>query len=329
MTKIELSEAIKSVDMYELACKTNARMDFSETEEDIVANLDAHFKAIGAAGHDPQHEIASFIQKVINRELYDEPDELLDRLFERGTIGEFDDFEATVEPKNTLVAYEAAKGGNVDRSYLDVTSIAPTWKNFQIETDISYADIAKNGWKTVAKLTEYAMATFRNAQFAVVFEAINSMITSGAENYIAISGTMPTQAEADAIALYVNDRGEGDGVIVSLSKYVQAMSKLNGFASDEMKNEVHRTGKLGSYDGVEMYPISGAKKLGDGTPLLQDKRIFGIAGKIGTLNMKGDVKVYQDSNNNTEKFHIMFKDFTFGFAFNDRVLENVCMGVIA
>ena len=92
-----------------------------------------------------------------------------------------------------------------------------------------------------------------------------TQVSLGAENFITVGGAAMTQAAADALALYVNDRADGDGVIVGKSAYIQQMSKLNGFASDEMKNEVHRTGRLGSYDGCEMFPISSAKKLGDGS----------------------------------------------------------------
>lgn len=329
MTNVELSEAIKNTDMFELACKTNARMSLTDTETELCANLDEHFKEIGKTGCDPHHEIASFVQKVINREIYNEPDELLDALFDRGTIGEFDDFEAIREPKNTLVSYEAAKGGNVNRSYLDVTVITPITKNRQIDTDISYADVARNGWKSVAKITEFAMVEFKNAMFADIFATINAGISNGAPNYLAITGSAPTQADMDKIALYVNDRANGDGVIVALSKYIQAASKMTGFNSEEMLNEIHRTGRLGMYDGVSLYPISGAKKLGNGSLLIQDKRIFGIAGKIGTLQMKGDVKVYEDLNNNNEKITLLFKDFTYAYAFNDTSLENVIMGVVA
>ena len=39
--------------------------------------------------------------------------------------------------------------------------------------------------------------------------------------------------------------------------------------------------------------------------------------------MKGDIKVYQDMDNNKEVIHLMFKDFTYGYAFNAVALENV------
>ena len=134
---------------------------------------------------------------------------------------------------------------------------------------------------------------------------------------------------ADALALYVNDRADGDGVIVGKSAYIQQMSKLNGFASDEMKNEVHRTGRLGSYDGCEMSPISSAKKLGDGSAIFPDKRVYGIAVQIGSLSMKGETSVYETMDNNNESVHLKFADFTFGVAFNKDTLEKVVKAELA
>lgn len=132
MTNVEIAELISSTNMYEIAYKTSHTLELNENETTVAAQLDAHFKEIGKRGCDPDHEIASFVQKVINEEIYNTPDELLDLIFDRGTIGEFDDFENITTPKNTLMAHEAAKGGNVERSYLDVSVLTPTWKNRQV-----------------------------------------------------------------------------------------------------------------------------------------------------------------------------------------------------
>ena len=77
--------------------------------------------------------------------------------------------------------------------------------------------------------------------------------------------------------------------------------------------EFNRYGLVKTYDGIGVAGISGAKKTGTGSLLLPDKRIYGIAGKIGNLDMKGEVHTYQDMNNQNEKVHIMLKDFTYGF----------------
>ena len=318
----EIAQLVNEVDMYELAEKTINKIDLTDDESTAVSLLDKRFKEIGKSGCDPDHEVAAFISRVVNEEMYDAPNELLDRIFDRDTIGEFDDYDAYTTPKNTLVAYEAAKGGNVLRSYLDIAPLRPQWKNFQIEAGLTYADLRKNGWKSVALLTDCAVRAFDNKVFAAVFGAIDNAIPSGAANYIAETNAMPTQATMDAVALYLNDRD--GGVITALSKYIQAASKLNtGYISNDMKNEVHRTGFLSMYDGNPMMGVSGAHKLGNGDLLIADKRIFGIAGKVGTLTTKGEINIYQDMNNNREEIHLLFKDYTVGWAFNNTALDNI------
>ena len=322
----ELAEAVQEMNIFELASKTTDQKALTNDEQEVATLLDKRFKEIGKKGCDPNCEIAAFISKVINEELYNAPDDLLDSIFDRDSIGEFDDYMAATTPKNTLVAHEAAKGGNVERSFLDISVVRPTWKNFQIETDISYADVRRNGWKTVARLIDYAAATFSNKAFSEIFSVIDTLVTSGADNYITEATTKPTQASMDAMALYLNDRG--GGTIVGLSKYIQAASKLTGFVSADLINEVHRNGYLGMYDGNPMVPISSAKKLGNGSLLIPNNALYGIAGKIGTLTTRGEVNVYEDMNNNKEQIHLLFKDYNIGYAIATSTLENIVkMGI--
>lgn len=321
MAYTEIAELVKSNNMYEIACKTSRNLAMSEDERTIASGLDTYFKKVGETGNDKDQEIAAFVKKVVNEELYEAPDELLDAIFDRNDIGEFDDLEVLVDPKNTLIAYAAAKEGNVPRSYIDARFLTPTWANKQVETELKMAELRRNGWKSVAKLTEYAVAALKNTMFKEIFTAIDNAITSG-DNYLLVSGSSVTQAAIDALTLYVNDRTD-DGYMVSLSKYAQQASKLTGFNSEAMLNEIHRTGRLGVIDGVSVYPISSAKKLGDNSLLIPDRRIFGIAAKIGVLSMKGEVRVLEETNINTETIHLKFADFTFGYAFKESAIENV------
>ena len=329
MTNIEMAELVKKTSIYDVAAKTiDPKLTMSDGEKEVAEQLDEWAHKIGETGHDPEHQIASFITRTVRNEYYDAPVELLDSIFERGTVGEFDDYEAVIEPvKNTLVAYESAPGGNVPKHYLDYGYLKPTWCHLQAETGLSFADLRRNGWKSVALLTDYILRTLDNKMFSKVFGAVDAAIALGSDNYIAESTALPTQATMDALALYLNDRD--GGTIIALNKYIQAASKLNGFVSDDMINEVHRTGGLGMYDGIPMHGISAAKKQGDGTLLLPDKRIFGVAGKIGTLDMKGDVRTYETEETNKEVIDLKVTGFTFGYSFSKDSLENICKVVMA
>lgn len=330
MFTTEIAEAIKNVNLYEMAAKTEYKLgNFTEDETKLIAELDPYFKKIGERGADPELEISAFVTRTITEQLYNAPDELLDMLFNRGTIGEFDDYNKTVLAKNTLTAYEAAKEGTVRKSFLDITVLTPHTHHLQVETEISYADLRRNGWKTVAGLTTYAMEALNNKMFKVIFDTIDAAIVAGAENYIAESTASPTQATMNKVSLYINDRADGNGVIVALSKYIQAISKLTGFDSFNMRDEVHKNGVLAMYDGIPLRGISSAHKMPDGSTQIADKRIYGIAGKIGDLDMKGAVRTYQTMDNNDEKIHIKVTGFDFTYCFNKDTLENICKVVLA
>ena len=327
---IDIAEMIENTNMMELASKTANQAVLNDDEREVVAQLDEWAREIGKTGHDKDHEIAAFVEKTINTEIVNYPDELLDDIFDRGSIGEFDDYHARTEPKNTLRAIEAAKGGNVDRSYIDFTALTPSWKNRQVETGLSFVDLRKNGWKSVALLTDFAMDALRNAMFYDIFSAVDTAVASGNPNYIANASTTLLQASMDELALYVNDLAQSNAYIIALSKYIQQASKLTGFASDGMKDEVYRTGFLGKYDGIPMRRVSSHATLNnDGTTLLlPDKRVFGIAGKIGSLDMRGDVHVYQSEDIDDEKVHIKVADFTYGYAFSEAAADHVAKIVL-
>ena len=309
----EIAELMdKTGTMFEVAEKVEYKQSLTSEEKDIYEVANAWAKSIGEKGYDDNREIAAFVNKTVTDEIYNAPDELLDTMFDRGTIGEFDDVEYTKTPKNTLEAIEAAKGGTVDRSWIDFTAIKPITKNRQVETDISYADLRKNGFKSVATLATYAKEALQNALFYDVFSMIDNAIVGG-EQLVTAGGKVPTQTAVDAFNLYLLDRDPA-AVAVCLSKYAQALGRMDGrsqYMSNTMKDEFNRYGLVNFIDGVRIASISGAKKTGKGQLMLPDLRIFGVAGKIGALDMKGELHTYEDMDNSNEKVIIRVKDFTY------------------
>lgn len=311
--KIEVAELMEKPGvMFDVAEKVEYKRNLTNEEKEVFEISDAWAREIGKTGNDKDCEIAAFVNKVVNEEIYNAPDELLDSMFDRGSIGEFDDEEFVKTPKNTLEAHEAAKGGTVDRSYIDFTAIRPITKNRQIETDLSYVDLRKNGFKSVATLTTYAKEALHNALFYDVFSMIDNAIVGG-EQLVTAGGKVPTQTAVDAFNLYLLDR-DPNAVAVCLSKYAQALGRMDGraqYMSSNMKDEFNRYGLVNFIDGVRVASISGAKKTGKGQLMLPDLRIFGVAGKIGALDMKGELHTYEDMDNSNEKVIIRVKDFTY------------------
>ena len=332
MNSVEIAETLDRVDMYALACKTNAKARLTDEENAAARELDARFKEIGKAGHDKDHEIAQFISKVITEERYNYPSELLDAMFDHDTIGEFDDYDITVlPPQNTLVAYEAAKGGNVDRSFLDISKLTKVERNLQLETEISFAEVRRGGWKTIALLTQYAQEALDNKKFKIIFDLLDASIASGAENYLLESSSLPTAATMDAMALYLMEHSDnGSKTVVGLTKYIQAISKLQPYiAAEQVVQELRNAGLLGYYDGCALYPINSTHKVGNTELLFPDKKLYGIAGKIGVIDDKGTGNIYQHEDTNKEKFHLKFADFSFGVMFNKDTLDKVFKVVLA
>lgn len=153
----------------------------------------------------------------------------------------------------------------------------------------------------------------QNALFYDALTMADAAVTGG-EQLIEVAGTTPTLEAMDSLSLYLNDRSS-DSVIITLNKYAQAIRRMDGFAqymSNSMKDEFNRYGLVKTYDGIGIAGISSARKTGLGYLLIPSKRIYGIADKIGTLDMKGESHTYQDMNNQSETIHIMFKDFSYG-----------------
>ena len=314
---IEVAELMKQPGrVYSVAEKTQYNRAMDAEDKEIAEVIGAHVNKLIDMG-DPDKEIAQFVNRTVTDELYGAPDELLDSMFERGNVGEFDDYEAGRTIKNTLKAYDAAKGGNVPKSYLHYETIKPVWRNKQIEADLSYVEVRRNSWKSIATLTTFMTEALKNQMFYDIFSMVDDAITGG-EQKIDAQGKEPTMQDMDALALYLNEYADGGNPFtVSLMKYCSKMRRMTGYAeylSDAAKDEFNRYGLVKTYDGVAITGISSAKKLGDGSLLIPDKRIYGIAGKIGRLDMKGETHTYEDHDNNNEKIHLMVKDFTFGYS---------------
>ena len=327
MLKNEIAEIMESDLVFETASKTKYNLSLTSEQKEVAEVVDRWAKQIGERGSDPDHELSAFIVKTITPVVYDTPDALIDELFDRGAIDEFDDEYGLVNPKNTLKAYDATIGGSVPKSYIDYTEITPVWKSKQIETEISYAQLRKNGFKTVANLATYCEETLKNHLFQDAIAYLDTLITSTmTEQYFTSAGNL-TQAGIDQLTLYLLERGVNP-FILGRTKYAQQIARMTNqasFMSDSMKNDFNRYGLVNFVDGVRVAHIPSVVKANE-QPVLPDGKVFGIADKIGTLDMKGSLRMYETFDNTAEKVDIKLTGFEYGFMISNP--ENVCKLVI-
>ena len=320
---LEIASYMNDCNVLELATKTNIGANLTEDDHKVMAQFDEWAREIGNTGRDANHEIAAYITRVVNESVAEYPSQLLDMIFERDSIGEFDAIEFDKDPKNTLKAVSAAGGGNVERSFIDMTKVVPTISNSQVETDISFRDLRRNGWKTVSKLTEYAVSALEAKLYYDILTHVSGAIASG-DNYIdGTASTTVTQPLADQLSLYLSDNKDGEGTsIVGLSKYIQQISKLSGYSgyyTEAMKNELYRNGFLPMYDGHSLFGIGTYRTLNnDGTTkLAPDKMVLGFAGKVGSLTQIGEVRTYEVEDPNKEQIHLLIKDYKHAVSYHN------------
>ena len=318
-TKIEIAELMeKNGTMYDWAEKVNRGASLTAEENEISQVVDAWAKEIGTKGKDNDNEIAEFIIKTITDPVYNKPDALIEQMFEMDSIGEFDDYVINKTPKNTLVAYESAKGGNVYKSYIDTSALTPTWKHAQVETEISYTQLRRGGFKSIANMAVFAKEALDNKKIKDVFSALDTAIAGGEQVFEVTGGESAlTKTVLDKLSLYVLDHlADGDtGIMFGLNKYAQAIANMSGYTSymsSTMKDDYNRYGLVKEYGGCLIGGFSGARKAADGELLIPDRRIFGISGIIGTLCDRGELRVYETLDNNKERVSLKFTGYEYG-----------------
>ena len=318
-TKIEIAELMeKNGTMYDWAEKVNRGASLTTEENEISQVVDAWAKEIGTKGKDNDNEIAEFIIKTITDPVYNKPDALIEKMFEMDSIGEFDDYVINKTPKNTLVAYESAKGGNVYKSYIDTSALTPTWKHAQVETEISYTQLRRGGFKSIANMAVFAKEALDNKKIKDVFSALDTAIAGGEQVFEVTGGESAlTKTVLDKLSLYVLDHlADGDtGIMFGLNKYAQAIANMSGYTSymsSTMKDDYNRYGLVKEYGGCLIGGFSGARKAADGELLIPDRRIFGISGIIGTLCDRGELRVYETLDNNKERVSLKFTGYEYG-----------------
>jgi len=315
---IELSQYMTSKGtMYEWAEKVVNKKELTPEQIAISETVNKFAVEIANSGLG-NVALSDYLQRVVQEQIYDEPSELLDTMFNQGAIGEFDDYNSIGTYKNSLLAHEVSeRGGSVDKSYIDFNRYKMVHTNLQIETELRYDDLRRNGALTIAQLTLDAIQALQNKKFQSIFANLNSLLVSGANVFDATGGL--TVQLMDDFAGYVTDHSfTGQQLITGLSTDLRDIKNMPGytdFLSYNMKDSLNMgTGILNVYNSVPLAQISAGKLLVDGSTLIPAKTIFGFSDKIGKCDMRGQLRVLQDLNNAKETIELKFTGYEFIYA---------------
>lgn len=313
----EIASAMEEKNIIELSerAKTNT-LDSSDKE--MIEVLDVFAKEIGTSGRTAENTnvISELIKRTVEPMVFQPETSILSSIFNMGSIGEFDETMYTGLPKNTIKVHNAIRGGNVPKSYIDPSVFTPVKTALQVETELNYSDLRRNGWKSISKMTELTREAFEQEMFHLLFAGVDAAIDPLTGDQDISSGSALTQANAETLGRYLRDMSEGNPFMVGLSKYMDSFARLSGYEnylSEEMKNELNRVGRLAMFDGIKLSSIPTAKKTAKGVSLVPDNRIFGIAGIIGDAEMRGDLRFYETYDNNAEKVELKFTGFDFDY----------------
>ena len=291
MDKTAIASLIKEDGrLFSWASKVSRNLDLTAEEKDISKEITAWANEIGNSGRDRDGSFASYIKSVITPELDASRDALIDMIFNQGQIGEFDEKIYTKLPKNTL-------------------------KDSQVEFEVPYIEFRKpDSFKTVAKYTVYAEEALKNKLFSDVFNVLDATITG-----TAVGGGNLTLQVMDTFTTDLYDRMETNDtkLIVTLNKYANQIGRLAGYAdylSNDMKNELNKYGMAKVFNGFNIAGLSGYKKTQDGQLVIPDKKVFAFLGKVGDIDMRGDLRVYETSDNNKEVLNVKITGFDYSFA---------------
>lgn len=290
--------------------------ELSGEDKDISSVIDVWAKEIGRTGKDKENQLAELITKTITRDVVSAPSELIGAMFDEETIGEFDDHRAEYVPENTMVPHNAIVGGNVDASYIEKKVATPTWTNLQVETYIPMQELRRGGYKTVANYLTYIYEALEAKKVNAILGVVDAAIVSGANYIDGSSAPQPTDAAVKQLALYLHDMSLGETpIIFGRNKYIQTVSGLAGvttYLTDAVKNLYNANGFVQQYAGCKLLGFSGERKLADGTVAIPDKRLFGFAGKCGNAITRGETRVYEQEDINSEKVHLKVTGYQFG-----------------
>lgn len=309
--------------LIEWAEKAANKQELNEIEQAISESMNQYGREIGKLGKDSAREaVSELIVKVIQPEVFSPiTEDILNKIFRTNSYGEFDIVKIMNTPKNTLIAYEnAARTGNVNKSYIDFTVGQVVEKSIQLEFEIDYDALKREGAFTVATHIMFALEEIRNKKFQIILDYVDSLIQGGDHLTECGSKTL-TLGGLQEFTDRLDDNCEtGIPMAVGLSTIVRnamRVADVEKHMSDSVKDEVFRTGKLNHFFGTDFASVKAGRKTGKGEKLMAKDTLYGFCGEVGEMYTRGTMDIDSTKDMNARKIHFMISGIEFGVCITD------------
>lgn len=213
---------------------------------------------------DPEQRyvIATKIVKWVKEDIYN--DDII------GAIADVETFKEGEEVKfhtlQDLIAYIHEPGSYAPRSVMTKTEISLPTQLVSVATELDIGQLRSGRYGTIADLRDKASEALLGRRNKLLWETTYGAVTSSTtdSNYATFSSSAEVatkRAALDAALTFVHDNaGQGPKAIIGRYTALSWLPDLGSdYFSDQMKDELNRTGYLGSYKGVPVYYLRSYK----------------------------------------------------------------------
>ena len=206
--------------------------------------------------------------------------------------------------KGKFRAYQITKGGYVPKSQIfqDVVTAVPA--EFAVRPATNIYALETGRISSVGELRQGAMDALMTEYANYVYETLDTIVGNDVQedSYAEDTGAV-AKATLDAMIYWASEKGTP--VIVGTHQSLGPILDFEGF-SERTKEEIERTGSLGSYRGARIAKLEQFVDADD-MPVIANDRIFVMSEKAGHIDDFGAMRVREVVDAEHDEFSIIMR----------------------
>jgi hypothetical protein len=229
---------------------------------------------------------------LLNRAWSDaQTEDIVQRVIEVKTVG-LGDPDYVDEDLRGMKAYFQGKGGQILSYVMRYERSQMPREEMATAIDLHRDEIALDFWGTFGKLQDQAREKMSQLPTFRLVELIQAGITAGATFGTFAAATL-TSAQIDPIIESVANRSKGNVTLLGSRQATRQLANLGLEFSNELKDQVFRTGQIGVYKGYSVVEVENFEDFG-GNLVLPTNELWVVGQNAGRLTYYGNqAKVQQ------------------------------------